>query len=146
MVTAIRPLLIGDRFDRLLGLLSAAVVCLGTLVAYATGVFGETSGVVVLPSAATLVGCLVAATVGYRRGGAVAAWGVVFAALFGFNADWAFFGLSGRTLAERLAFLFDPTTIAVFGTAAILLGSIAFAAGYAASLAVERVADASPDA
>jgi hypothetical protein len=132
MVPAPRELLLGSeysRFGRHLTLLGAVALAVATFVAYAVDLFAVSGGVLVLPGDATLVGLVVATGVGYRSGGLVSAWLALVAPYLGFHADWAFLGLSGRGLAAELAFLFDPVSLAVFGTAAVVLGTLAYGAG-----------------
>jgi len=124
-----RDLVLGDRFERNLDLLSAVVLFLGTFVAYATGLFAVEGGVIVLPSDATVVGLFVAADVGYRRGALLGAWVSPFAAYLGFNADWAFLGLSSHSLVGKLAFFVDPVSLGVFAVASLVGGTGAFAVG-----------------
>lgn len=134
-----RELLLGDRFQRNLDLLGAAVILLGSFAAYATGLFAVDGGVVVVPGDATAVGLIAAGWIGYGRGGLLPAWVTIFAAYLGFHADWAFLGLSSHALPGKLAFLFDPVTLGVYAAAAILFGSVAFAVGYLLSVGVETV-------
>jgi len=142
MVPSTRDLLLGSRFERRLDLLAAAVAGVLTFAFYAAGVFTVEGGIIVLPGDATLVGLLLAASVGYRRSSLLGAWLGPFAVYMGFNADWAFFGLSARPLAARLAFLFDPTGLVVYGVAAVLLGSLAYAAGAGLAWAAGRIGGA----
>ena len=134
-----RDLLLGERFQRNLDLLGAAVLLVGTFVAYATGLFAASGGVIVIPGDATSVGLIVAGAIGYGRGGLLPAWLSLFAAYLGFHADWAFLGLSSHALSGKLAFLFDPVTLGVYAVASVLLGSAAFAVGYLLSLGVGRI-------
>jgi len=132
MPRSLRNLLVGPgdtRFRRDLTLLSAVVLAVSTCLAYAVDLFTVAGGILIIPGDATVVGLVVAAGVGYRSGGLVFAWMLFFAAYLGFHADWAFFGLSGRSLSGELAFFFDPVSLAVFGTAAVLLGTLAYGAG-----------------
>lgn len=134
MVQTLRSLLVGrddDRFQRTLDVLFAAGLLLATFAAYALGVFEVTGGVIVLPGDATLVGLVTAAGIGLRRGGLVVAWLLPFAAYLGFTADWALLGLSSRSLGGKLAFFFDPVGLAVYAVAAVIVGTLGFAVGYA---------------
>lgn len=138
MTPSPRDLLLGDRFQRNLDLLAAAVLLVGSFVAYATGLFSVDGGVVFLPADATVLGVVAAGLIGYGRGGLLPAWVSLFAAYLGFHAEWAFLGLSSHSLPGKLAFLFDPVSLGVFAAASILLGSAAFGAGYLLRLGVER--------
>jgi hypothetical protein len=132
MASSLRKLLLGPgytRFRRNLTLLSAVVLAVTTCIAYAVDLFTVSGGVLIIPGDATVVGLVVTAGVGYRSSGLIFAWIPFFATYLGFHADWAFFGLSGRSLSGELAFFFDPVGLAVFGTAAIFLGTLAYGAG-----------------
>jgi hypothetical protein len=132
MASSLRKLLLGPgytRFRRNLTLLSAVVLAVATCIAYAVDLFTVSGGVLIIPGDATVVGLVVTAGVGYRSSGLIFAWIPFFATYLGFHADWAFFGLSGRSLSGELAFFFDPVGLAVFGTAAIFLGTLAYGAG-----------------
>ncbi|WP_318571157.1 hypothetical protein [Salinigranum marinum] len=132
MVPPLRELLLGSahsRFERTLALLGAVGLAVATFVAYAVDLFAVSGGVLILPGDATLVGLAVATVVGYRSGGLVVAWLALFAPYLGFHADWAFLGLSERGVAEELAFFFDPVSLAVFGTAAVFFGTLAYGTG-----------------
>ncbi|WP_053948162.1 hypothetical protein [Halolamina sediminis] len=146
MAPSTRDLLLGNRFQRNLGLLTAAALFVGSFVAYATGMFAVSGGIVVIPGEATLVGAVAAVLIGYDRGALLSAWLCLFGAYFGFSAEWAFLGLSpSHSLAGRLAFLFDPAGLAVYAVVSVLLGSAAFCAGYLFGLGVDRVRGARPD-
>jgi hypothetical protein len=132
MVLTVRELLLGSEhshFKRALAPFTATVLGVATFVAYAVDFFAVSGGVLIIPGDATLVGIVVAAAVGYRRDGLVFAWIHLLATYLGFHADWAFLGLSGRSVAEELAFFFDPVSLAVFLTAAVFLGTLAYSAG-----------------
>lgn len=129
MVPSPRDLLLGSRFERRLDMLVAVFVGVLTFAFYAAGVFTIEGGVILLPRDATLVGLLVAAAVGYRRSSLVGALLAPFAVYLGFAADWALFGLSARSPVERLAFLLNPTGLAVYALAAVVLGTAAYAVG-----------------
>jgi hypothetical protein len=137
-----RELLLGSgytRFGRNLTLLSAVVLAVATCIAYAVDLFAVSGGILIIPGDATVVGLVVAAGVGYRRRGLIFAWIPLFAAYLGFHADWALFGLSGRGLPGTLAFFFDPVGLAVFATAAVLLGTLAYGAGTLTRRSVSRL-------
>ncbi|MDY6775688.1 MAG: hypothetical protein SV253_06380 [Halobacteria archaeon] len=76
-------------------------------------------------------------SLGYRKQPLLVSWIAVFGSYFGFNADWAFFGLSSRSLAEKTAFLLDPESLFVFSVAAVVFGTLGFGVGYVAALVVE---------
>ena len=107
----------------------ALVVFAVSFAAYATGVFFVSGGVVFIPYYAALVGLVAAVGVGLARGGLVAAWAVVFAALYGFHADHAFLGLSYRTFAAQVEYFVEPQSILVFAIEAILVGTLPFVVG-----------------
>lgn len=132
MALPVRELLLGSeysRFKRTLNLLTAIVLAVATFVAYAVDLFVVSGGVLIIPGDATVVGLVAAAVVGYHCGGLIFAWLHFFATYLGFHAEWAFLGLSGRSFAEELEFFFDPVGLAVFFTAAVLLGTVAYSAG-----------------
>jgi hypothetical protein len=127
-----RKLLLGPgytHFRRNLTLLSAVGLAVATCIAYAVDLFTVSGGILIIPGDATVVGLVVAAGVGYRSSGLIFAWIPFFATYLGFQADWAFFGLSGRSLSGELAFFFDPVGLAVFASAAVFLGTVAYGAG-----------------
>jgi hypothetical protein len=139
MVPSTRELLLGSRFERRLDLLVAVSAGALTFAFYAAGVFAE-SGVVLLPGDATLVGLLLTATVGYRRSSLLGAWLAPFSVYLGFAAEWALFGLSAQSPLDRLAFLLDPTGLAVYGVAAVVLGTAAYAVGAGTAWLTGRIA------
>lgn len=141
-----RDLLLGERFQRSLDLLGAAVLLVGSFVAYASGLFAVEGGIVVVPGDATSVGLIAAGAIGYGRGGLLPAWLSLFAAYLGFHAEWAFLGLSSHALPGKIAFLLDPVTLGVYAAASVLLGSAAFGVGYLFSLGVGRVRGSTTDA
>ncbi|WP_092730121.1 hypothetical protein [Halopenitus persicus] len=141
MVPALRTVLVGrprSRYQWTLDGLVALTVLIGTFVAYALGVFQVSGGVVVLPGAATLVGFAVAAGVGARRSGLLVAWVSLFAAYIGFQAEWAFLGLSSHSLGGKLAFLFDPVGLVVLGVASLIIGTVGFAVGHLGRVGIEQ--------
>lgn len=129
MALALRKHLFGSQFERNLTFLVAPLIFFGTFAAYATGLFTVEGGVILLPGTATSIGIIVAATVGYRRGGLFAAWISLFAAYQGFYAEWAFLGLSSHSLTGKLAFLCDPVSLAITAGASIGFGTIAYIVG-----------------
>ena len=114
-------------------------VFVGTFGAYAVGAFQASGGVIVLPAAATLIGFIVAVGLSARASGLLVAWLSLFAAYMGFQADWAFLGLSSHSLSGKLAFLFDPVGLAVLGVASLLVGTVGFTIGYLGQLGIERL-------
>jgi hypothetical protein len=139
---SLRKLLLGPgytRFRRNLTFLSAVGLAVATCLAYAVDLFTVPGGILIIPGDATVVGLVVAATVGYRSRGLIVAWIPFFATYLGFQARWAFFGLSGRSLSGELAFFFDPVGLAVFGIAAVFLGTLAYGAGSLARRSINRL-------
>ncbi|ELY77137.1 hypothetical protein [Natrinema gari] len=129
MVRALRKHFLGNQFERNLTFLAVPVIFLGTFTAYAIGLFTVEGGVILLASNATSIGIIIAASVGYRRGGLIAAWVSLFAAYQGFYAEWAFLGLSSHSLTGQLAFLFDQVRLAFAAGASIAFGTIAYIGG-----------------
>ncbi|MUW14640.1 hypothetical protein GJ633_08140 [Halorubrum sp. CBA1125] len=115
-------------------------LCFGLVfAAYALGVFAVTGGVVFLAADAATVGVLTAAALAFRRGGLLASWGAVYAALLGQSADHYLLGLSGRSLAERLAAFLGPDGLVFLGVQALVLGTLAWGSGRLIDLAVDRL-------
>lgn len=144
----LRTLLLGphySRSERNLGLLFAVGILVATFAAYALGFFRETSGVLVLPGDATLVGFLAAVMIGSQRGGLVFAWLAPFTSNVGFYADWAFLDLSGRSLDSQLAFLFDPVRLSWIAVTAIVVGTIGFGVGYLGRRGLEWLKGGQPN-
>lgn len=138
----LRPILVGRErtgYRRYLDVGLAVAAFAVTAAGYALGLFEVSGCLAVLPGHAALVGVLAACWVGYRRDGLVVAWAVAYAALLGYLADRAFLGLSRRSFAERLAYFLSPDGLAVLGVEAVLLGSLAFVAGYLLRWGVEAV-------
>jgi len=132
-MAALQTVLFGhddSRFQRSLGVLFALTILIATFVAYAFGLFQVTGGVIVLPADATIVGFIAAIGIGSQRGGLAFAWLTLFAAYVGFRADWAFLGLSSHSLVGKLAFLFDPVSLAVLVVATVIIGTVGFSLGY----------------
>jgi hypothetical protein len=127
----------GDRVEHV-GV--ALAVGAGTFGVYALDLVSVQGGVVFLPGVASLVGLATAIVVGARNGGFVLAWLASFTPLFGFNADWGLFGLSGHSLSGKLAFLVAPETMLVFGFAASVIGGFGFAVGWTAQYGINRLA------
>jgi len=124
--------LLGSHRTRTGRLIDAAVVAgafVVTLLAYATGVFTVSGGVVFLARHAALVGVAAAAVLGYRRAGLVAAWLGAYAALLGQSADHYLLGLSYATPVEGLGALLQPDGLAFLAVQALVLGTLAWGAG-----------------
>ncbi|MFC5969827.1 hypothetical protein ACFPYI_00640 [Halomarina salina] len=115
--------------ERYVDVLLAVAAGVASIVGYATGVFTVSGGVVVVPATATLLGVLAAGGVGYRRSGLLLAWLAAFTPLFTFGAEWGVLGLSGHDLGERLAFVFDPVSLAVYGATAVVSGVTGYVSG-----------------
>lgn len=140
MALPVRRWLVGERRTRLRRHLPLALVpFVVTFVGYAAGVFGMAGGVVFVPIHAASVGMAAGAWIGYRAGGLPIAWIAVYASYLGFHAEWAVFGLPGRPLGDRIAFLVSPDGLAFFGVSALVLGTAAFAGGRIVRLALRCV-------
>lgn len=142
MVPTLRTVVVGRPRSRVQWALDGLVVLtvlIGTFGAYALDVFQVSGGVIVLPGAATLVGFVVAVGVGARRNGLLVAWFSLFTAYIGFQAEWAFMGLSSHSLSGKLAFLFDPVGLAVLGVSSLIIGTVGFSLGYLGRLGVKRL-------
>lgn len=132
MTPSARSLVLGRSVSRRDRFVDAALVVLAGLVsfvAYALDVFTVSGGVVVVPGDATLLGIVVAALVGYRGTGLLLGWLAAFAPLFAFGAEWGLLGLSGHDLAGKLAFVFDPTSLVVYGVTAAIVGGVGYSTG-----------------
>ncbi|SFR88160.1 hypothetical protein SAMN05216559_0451 [Halomicrobium zhouii] len=144
MVPSFRTLLLGPpehRFQRRLDLVFAVGLFLCTFLAYAVGLFEVTGGVVFLAMDAAIVGTIAAATMGYRQSGLIFGWLAAYMPLLGANADHYLLGLSSRPLIERLVAFLSPDGLVFLGVAAVVLGTLSWAAG----LGGERVRDAFRD-
>lgn len=141
MTPALKTVLLGrqySRFQRTLGVLFAVTLSIATFAAYAIELFAVTGGVIVLPGDATLIGFVAAVGIGTQRGGLAFAWLAQFAAYVGFHANWALLGLSSHSPAGKLAFFFDPVTLAVLAVAAVLIGTIGFGVGALARWGIDH--------
>jgi len=144
MVPSPRSLLLGrtrSRSTLALDLLFVAAVGLTTLVAYALGVFAVAGGVVFLPGDAAVAGLVAAGVLASRRRGLVLAWLAVYGALLGSAVDHYLFGLSGRTLAERLVALLQLDGLAYLAVLTLLLGTVGWTVGTGVRVAVAALAD-----
>jgi len=142
MVPPLRAVLVGRPRDRIQWGLDAVLVVslpVGTFTAYALGLVEVSGGVIILPGAATLIGFIIAVCLGIGRRGLLVACASLFAAYIGFQAEWAFLGLSSHSLAGKLAFLFDPVGLAVFGIAALIIGTVGFGVGSLGRVSFERL-------
>ena len=143
-LSSLRSLLLGraeNRFGRSLALVFAATLFAATFAAYAAGVFEVAGCVVFIPGQAAIVGLTAAGVVGYSRGGLAFGWLVAYAPLLGFHADSALLELSHRSVEYRLGYFFRLDGLAYFAVEGVLIGTLAFAAGYLAGLSVEFVRD-----
>jgi hypothetical protein len=120
-------------------LLVPPLLFLVSLAAYALGVFAHAGGVVFLAVDAAALGVLAAAVLAYRRAGMALAWGSVYGALLGSNANHYLLGLPGRPLGERVAALVELDGLVFVGVEALALGTVAWVVGTVGRLAVERV-------
>ncbi|WP_200531003.1 hypothetical protein [Halorubrum sp. LN27] len=120
-------------------LLVPPLVFLASFAAYAVGLFAVSGGVVFLPVDAAALGVLAAAVLAARRSGLVLAWASVYGALLGSTADHYLLGLSGRSLGERVVAFLSPDGLVFLGVEAVALGTIAWAVGTLAAIAVERL-------
>lgn len=109
--------------------LAALALFAVTLAAYATGVFHIAGGLIIVPGQAALLALAAAGVVGYTRSGLAVAWLVAAGPLYGYRADHAFFGLSGRTRTEQLAYFLDLEGVAVVALLTIVVAAIGFVAG-----------------
>jgi hypothetical protein len=109
-----------------------------TFAGYAAGVFAVAGGVVFVPGDAALVGLAVCGVVGYLRAGLLLAWASAYGALLGSKADHAFFGLSGRSRIDQLAYFVELDGLVVYAVQALVIGLIGVAVGTLA-VAVKRV-------
>ncbi|WP_256402456.1 hypothetical protein [Halorubrum salinum] len=141
-MSSLRTLLLGPPRDRPRPdpRLAAPPACFALVfVAYAVGAFEIGGGVVFLAGHAAAVGVLAAAGLAVRRGGLIAAWATVYAALLGYSANHYLLGLPGRPLAERLVALFDLDGLVYLGVQALVLGTLAWVIGAGAALSIQRL-------
>ena len=142
MALPIRRVLLGRKRSapiRYPELLFAPALLLATMVAYATGLFSISGGVVWIPFQAAVVGVLAGCWAGYSRRGMLSAWMLAYASLLGYLAYHAVFGLSGRSPVERAAYFFSPDGQAFLAVEAAALGTIAFVVGTAARRVVGSI-------
>lgn len=132
MLSTLRTLVAGtDRPRRAvaLDLVGVALVFVVTFGAYALGVFAVSGGVVFVPGHAVLVGVVVAAFFAVRERGLLLAVLAVYAALLGSSADHYLLGLSGRSLAERLAAFLQPDGLVYLAVLALVVGTVTWVLG-----------------
>jgi hypothetical protein len=142
MVLPLRAVLVGRPRSHIqwgLDVLLVLSLLVGTFAAYALGLVHVSGGVIILPGAATLIGFIVAVCLGIGHRGLLVACASLFATYIGFQAEWAFLGLSSHSLTGKLAFLFDPVGLAVFGVAALIIGTVGFGVGFLARMSFERL-------
>ena len=120
-------------------LLVPPLLFLVSFAAYGVGVFAHAGGVVFLAVDAAALGLLATGVLAYRGAGVALAWGAVYGALLGSNADHYLLGLPGRPLGERVAALVELDGLVFVGVEALALGTIAWVVGTVGRLAVERV-------
>lgn len=126
-------------YRRYLLVVLALAVFAASFAGYALDVFAVSGGVVWIPADAALVGIIAACWVGYARSGLVAAWLITSTSLLGYHADHAFFGLSHRSFAERVAYFVRPDGLVVLGVEGAVLGTVAFLIGYSGRRTVDWV-------
>jgi hypothetical protein len=127
--STLRSLLSNPRTDRRVPLALALALFVLVIPGTALGYLAPGGGVVFVPVKVALLGAAGAAVAGYRRDGLLPAWVVTFAALEGFYAHWAFFGLGYRDLLGQLAFFVSPELFAVNAVTALVFGSVGAALG-----------------
>lgn len=130
-------------YRELLWLFTALLLFLTTFIAYASGVFTISGGIVWIPGDAALVGFIVAVLIGYYQGGLLLAWLVIYSALLGYRADHAFLGLSSRTRIEQAMYFLQLEGLFVLAVEAFIIGVLAFLLGAATRWGVTRFRQAS---
>lgn len=142
MGPSFRSLLLGSDAEptrRVLTVLLPSTAFAATFALYAAGVFRVSGGVIFLAADAAAVGVLGAFLVGYARTGWVFGVLATLGALLGHNADHYLLGLSGRSLAERLGAFLELDALAFTTVQALVVGTLAWTAGTALSLAVAEL-------
>jgi hypothetical protein len=132
MNSALRSLLVGTTQSasrRYLVVAVAVGVFATTLAAYALELFSVSGGVVWIPFHAATVGVIAGFWIGYARRGLLFAWLVTYAALLGYHADHAFFGLSYRGFVDQLGYFLELEGLVVLALEAVVLGTLAFVLG-----------------
>lgn len=110
-----------------------------TFLAYATGVFAVSGGVVFIAEQAALVGIAAATVLGYRRAGLAMAWAGSYAALLGYHADHYLLGLSYAAPAARLGAFLQPDGLVFLAVQALVIGTLAWGGGRLVEWAVAAV-------
>jgi hypothetical protein len=113
------------------------LVCLASFVAYASGLFRISGGVVFIPGQAAVLGALVAVGLGSLRVGVGYAWLTLFGALFGYSLDHYLLGLSYRPWMGRIEALLGLDMFVYLGLEAVVLGTLAWLVGYVLARLVE---------
>lgn len=121
--------------------LAALGLFVATLAAYAAGVFHIAGGVIVIPGQAAVVALAAAGVVGYTRGGLVVAWLVAAGPLYGYRADHAFVGLSGRTRGEQLAYFLEFDGLAVVAVLAVVVALLGYLTGTLLRVGADAITD-----
>jgi len=132
MNPALRSLLVGTTQSasrRSLVVTVAVGVFAATLAAYALELFAVSGGVVFIPFHAATVGMIAGFWIGYAHRGLLVAWLVAYAALLGYHADHAFFGLSGRGFGDQFAYFVEWDGLVFLAVEAVVLGTLAFVVG-----------------
>lgn len=133
MNRSLRSILLGinesmDSRPTLLALVLGGFVL--TFGGYAFGVFSVSGGVLVIPFYGAIVGVLGAFWVGCTKSGLLFAWLVAYTPMLGYHVEDALFGRRHQSLGERLTSLVELDAFVVLGVEAIILGTVAFSAGY----------------
>ncbi|MFC5368302.1 hypothetical protein [Salinirubrum litoreum] len=124
------------RWRRLAGV--ALGLALVTFTGYELGVFAVSGGVVFVPAHAALVCLLAAGWAGYAREGLLGGWLLAVATLLGWQAEWAT-EISARPLVERIAYVVEPTGLAVLAVLGAILAVLGFSVGAVGRWSVERL-------
>jgi len=147
MKSALRSIFLGRRGNGSPPLLAAVLAVGGfttAITGYALNIFGVSGGIVFVPLHAAVLGMGAACLLGGLRRGLLFAWVATYAALLGYHAEHAFFGLPGRTLGEQFAHFLEPDGLAVLALMAVVFGTLAFVAGSLARLCVDTVRGGGP--
>lgn len=135
-----RALVVGrGREDLRDGVVVAVSLFVLTFASYALGVFSLEGGAVFLARDAAIVGAIGAGWLGGWRSGLLPAWLVAYGALLGAHADVVFRGLEHRPLGERLLVFLELDALAYLAVQAVVVGTLAYAVGWLAGWAIDRV-------